>query len=90
MIFAFDSAKSALNKVKHGIDFIEAQVLWNSLYVELQATTVGEESRWLVLGKIAGVHYSAIVTYRFDVTRIISVRRSRHEERAFYEKKTGH
>jgi uncharacterized DUF497 family protein len=28
MKFEFDPAKSASNKDKHGIDFVEAQVLW--------------------------------------------------------------
>jgi hypothetical protein len=26
--FEFDPAKSAANKVKHGIDFVEAQAIW--------------------------------------------------------------
>ena len=29
MRFEFDWAKSAANKVKHGIDFVEAEALWN-------------------------------------------------------------
>jgi hypothetical protein len=29
MRFEFDGAKSAANKVKHGIDVVEAQALWN-------------------------------------------------------------
>jgi len=28
MEFEFDPAKSATNKVKHGLDFVEAQELW--------------------------------------------------------------
>jgi uncharacterized protein len=28
MRFEFDAAKSAANKAKHGIDFVEAQALW--------------------------------------------------------------
>lgn len=29
MRFGFDAAKSAANKAKHGIDFVEAQPLWS-------------------------------------------------------------
>ena len=29
MEFEFDDNKSKRNKIKHGIDFIEAQVLWD-------------------------------------------------------------
>jgi len=27
-VFEFDESKSRANKVKHGIDFVEAQALW--------------------------------------------------------------
>jgi hypothetical protein len=39
----------------------------------------------VVVGKIDGRHWSAVVTYRGDAIRIISVRRSREEEVALYE-----
>lgn len=29
MEFEFDERKSAANKAKHGIDFVEAQALWH-------------------------------------------------------------
>ncbi|MSO62009.1 MAG: hypothetical protein EXQ50_07965 [Acidobacteria bacterium] len=32
MEFEFDPAKSAANKAKHGIDFVEAQEFWNDPY----------------------------------------------------------
>ena len=54
MQFEFDPEKSSLNKVKHGIDFIEAQALWvDSNVVEIPAKTVGEP-RFIVIGKISG------------------------------------
>jgi uncharacterized DUF497 family protein len=39
----------------------------------------------VVVGKIDERHWSAVVTYRGDAIRIISVRRSREEEVALYE-----
>ena len=39
----------------------------------------------MVIGRIGGKHWSAIVTPRGDNIRIISVRRSRTEEVALYE-----
>jgi uncharacterized DUF497 family protein len=39
----------------------------------------------LVVGMIAGKHWSAIITYREERARLISVRRSREEEVAIYE-----
>jgi len=44
-----------------------------------------DEPRYLVIGKIAGKHWSGIVTYRGDAVRIISVRRARKEEITLYE-----
>lgn len=83
--FEFDRSKSDINKRKHGIDFFEAQALWrDERRIEIAARTV-DEPRLLIVGIVGGVHWSAIVTYRGDKVRIISVRRSREEEVSLYE-----
>jgi len=83
--FEYDERKSQGNLKKHGIDFVEAQGLWNDPYlVEIPARTTDEE-RFLVIGKIREKHWSAVVTPRDGNIRIISVRRSRTEEVAIYE-----
>ena len=85
MKFEFEPGKSNENKKKHGIDFDEAQALWDDIdLIEIPAKTV-DEPRFLVIGKIAGKHCSGIITYRGDTVRIISVRRSRKEEVDLYE-----
>jgi hypothetical protein len=85
MKFEFDFDKSDKNKDKHGIDFLEAQALWEDPdLIEIPAKTT-DESRFMVIGKIAGKHFSGIITYRDSVVRIISVRRSRKEEVEIYE-----
>ena len=84
-MFEFDEAKSRVNKIKHGIDFIEAQALWlDEMLLEVPART-GDEPRFLVVGTIGGKHWSAIVTYRENKIRLISVRRAREDEVALYE-----
>ena len=88
MEFEFDPQKSAINKAKHGIDFLEAQVLWKSKYVRLGAK-VALEKRYMILGKIDREHWSAIITYRGGTIRIISVRRSTRSEVNTYEKIAG-
>jgi uncharacterized DUF497 family protein len=83
--FEFDERKSLANKSKHGIDFAEAQALWtDDRLVEIQARTE-DEPRFLIIGHIANVFYSAVITYRSSRIRLISVRRSRPEEIALYE-----
>ena len=80
MEFEFDPDKSAANKSKHGIDFVEAQALWNDLeMIEIPARTE-DEPRYLVVGRIGDKYWSGIVAYRGERIRIISVRRSRKEE----------
>ncbi len=83
--FEFDSTKSETNRQKHGIDFADAQLLWlDPDLLEIPARTE-DEVRFLVIGRIGDTHWSAIVTYREDKTRIISVRRARTEEIEIYE-----
>lgn len=76
--------KSQSNKEKHGIDFDQAQALWDdSDLIEIPART-SDEPRFLVIGRISEEHWSAVITYRLEKIRIISVRKSRKEEIAIY------
>ncbi|MBI5015959.1 MAG: BrnT family toxin [Deltaproteobacteria bacterium] len=85
MDFEFDPSNSAVNEQKHGIDFTRAQALWDDPdRVEIPART-SDEPRAMVIGTIAGKHWSAVITVRSERVRIISVRRSRPEEVAIYE-----
>ena len=85
MTFEFDPGKSESNKAKHHIDFIEAQALWDDPdLIEIPLRTA-DEPGLLVVAKYLGKHWSAIITYREDNIRIISVRRSRREEADIYE-----
>ena len=85
MEFEYDPEKNKKNKEKHGIDFVEAQLLWEDPdLIEIPAKTL-DEPRFLVIGRIDKKHWSGIVTYRGENIRIISVRRSRDEEIELYE-----
>jgi uncharacterized protein len=83
--FEYDENKSQSNLAKHGIDFVEAQKLWDDPQrLEIPAR-LQEEPRTLILGKIDEKHWSAIITDRPPNIRIISVRRSRPNEVELYE-----
>ncbi|MEZ5798821.1 MAG: BrnT family toxin [Paracoccaceae bacterium] len=85
MEFEFDPAKSAANKTKHGIDFVEAQALWQDDGL-VDAPVVSEgEPRFLVIGRIGSRHWTAVCTLRGAAVRIISVRRARKTEVMFYD-----
>lgn len=85
MEFEFDLKKSADNRKKHGIDFYEAQALWDDADLIEVPVKTNDEPRFVVIGKISEKHWSGVITYRGEKTRIISVRRSRKEEVDIYE-----
>lgn len=83
--FEFDPKKSQINLEKHGIDFQAAQRLWSDPdLLEIKAKS-DDEARFLIIGLIDQEHWSAVITYRNENIRLISVRRSRQKEVELYE-----
>jgi len=83
--FEFDINKSCSNLDKHGINFIDAQELWVDPDLLQVKAKFESEQRYLVIGTIAEKYCSAVITYRDDIIRIISVRSSRKAEVLLYE-----
>ena len=83
--FQYDDDKSQANLKKYGIDFLDAQALWNDPdLLEIRARSE-DEPRFLVVGLIGPKHWSAVITYRNGTIRLTSVRRSRTREIEIYE-----
>ncbi|AFL68262.1 BrnT family toxin [Sulfurospirillum barnesii] len=80
-MFEYDEAKSQANKEKHGIDFEEAQALWDNEYLVFKQVEINNEERFLLVGHIGELCYVAVFTMREDNIRIISVRRCRKNEK---------
>jgi uncharacterized DUF497 family protein len=54
MPFEYDPRKSDLNRAKHGIDFDEAQAIWDDeAFLEIPARNL-DEPRYLAIGKSMG------------------------------------
>jgi len=87
MKFEYDRDKSRRNKTKHGIDFEEAKNLWMDDYAVLLETSWIEEPRWLFIAEYEAKLWTAIITFRGEAVRIISVRRSRSDEVMNYGKR---
>lgn len=85
MAFESDPDKGRSNKKKHGIDFEEAQQLWADGNLVEYRVKVMSEVRYVAIGMIEDKHWTAVITYREDNIRIISVRRSRNKEIKGYE-----
>ena len=84
MDFEFDAEKSKANHEKHGINFVEAQELWEDEdRLEIPARTE-DEPRYVLIAALKQKLWSAFFTYRKGHTRLISVRRARKEERELY------
>jgi uncharacterized DUF497 family protein len=84
MNFEFDASKSKANLEKHGIDFLEAQHLWEDEdRLEITARTE-DEPRYVLIAALGQKLWSAFFTYRKERIRLISVRRARKEERELY------
>jgi len=83
--FEFDTAKSESNRAKHGIDFEQAQLLWNDPMLLEFAAKTEDEPRFVVVGVLEDKHWSAVITYRGATICLISVRRARKEEVSLYE-----
>lgn len=84
MSFEFDASKSRANLEKHGIDFVEAQQLWEDEdRLEIPAKTE-DEPRYVLIAALGQKLWSAFFTYRKGRVRLISVRRARKEERKLY------
>ena len=52
MQFEFDPAKSATNKLKHGIDFDDAKLLWGDPMLLEAPTRTTDEPRFIAVGMI--------------------------------------
>ena len=83
--FEYDEGKSRSNRANHCIDFVEAQDMWLDPELTMVKASTGHEERWVVIGKIEGKHWAAVVTHRGGMVRLISVRRARRKEVLLYE-----
>ena len=80
MEFEWDEAKRDNNLVKHGVDFLLAEMLFDGRPVTTAPSWRAAEERYITTGEINGRFFSVIWTWRGDVVRLISARSARDEE----------
>jgi hypothetical protein len=87
---AWDPAKAAANRKKHGVSFEEAATLFTRRtdFLELyDARHGGDEDRFIAIGPIArGVVFVVFVEREEDVIRIVSARPATRRETATYQR----
>jgi uncharacterized DUF497 family protein len=89
MDFEWDEEKRLKNLEKHGIDFIDADILFGSPYVVAPGKTVDGERRWLATVMIDEIYVTAVFSWRDQVIRLISMRSARNGERKRHQEVFG-
>ena len=84
MEFEYDRSKSDSNREKHGIDFVEAQSIWDDPKHIIAPAHSSTEERFALIGSYLGKIWTCVFTIRGENIRIISVRRARYGEREGY------
>ena len=67
-----------------GLDFIDAEILFDGRPLYTVASPRSAEERWLSLGELNGRLVAVVWARRGDSIRIITMRRARNEEKKRY------
>lgn len=62
MDFEWDEEKRLKNIEKHGIDFLDADILFGNPHLVAPGKTVDGEQRWLAIGMIDEIYVTAVFT----------------------------
>jgi uncharacterized DUF497 family protein len=82
MEFEWHEEKRLANIEKHGIDFLDADIVFGGPHLVGFARTVEGEARWMAVGMLDDVYVTVIFTPRGStIRRLISMRRARRGER---------
>lgn len=83
--FEWDERKDAANVRKHGIDFVDAMMVFKGQpYIKQSRHAGSDHERFVAVGYVEEAFWSVVHTYRRDVIRIISARKARKDEKEAY------
>ena len=84
MDFEWSAAKRIAVLEARGLDFIDAELLFDGRPLYTVASPRSAEERWLSLGELNGRLVAVVWARRGDSIRIITMRRARNEEKKRY------
>lgn len=89
MAIEFDPAKDIVNREKHGVSLAFGETVLGDSQVEILPTVrqADGEERFKAVGSVDGRLWTAVLTFRGDAVRFISVRRSNTSERREYQRR---
>ncbi len=82
--FDWDEVKRWSTLEKHGIDFIDAALVFDQEHLILNSGR-DQENRWIAVGPLGQKWIAVVFTMRGTTTRIITARCARKRERQTYE-----
>jgi uncharacterized protein len=85
MNFEWDESKRLANIERHGLDFLDAILLFDGRPVVTLTSPYAEEERFLSVGMLDGRYVTAVWTWRSDTIRLISARSARNGERSAHK-----
>ena len=88
MRFEWDEEKRQANLAKHGLDFLDADLVFRGPHDSYPSERRGED-RWVTVGLLEAREVALVWTARDDAIRLISFRRARREERRQYRQLHG-
>jgi len=85
MEFTWSEAKHTTNLKTHGLDFVDAAVVFESVTFTFEDSRFSyEEQRFVTLGLLAGISVSVVHTESENEIRIISFRKATNREAKIY------
>jgi uncharacterized protein len=88
MRFEWDERKRLSNLAKHGLDLLDADLVFRGPCYSYPSTRQ-DEVRWVPVGMLENKQVSIVWTVRGEAIRLISFRRARREERRRYRQLYG-
>jgi uncharacterized protein len=85
MEFEWSEAKRQTVLADRGLDFIDAEALFDGRPLITAPSPRGEEERWLSIGELNFVLIAVVWMWRDQAVRIITMRKARDGEKSRYQ-----
>ena len=83
----WDESKRLSNLDKHGVDFIDAALIFENPIIEsIDSRDNYDETRWQALGHVDDDYFMVVYTWRSETRRIISAWKVNQNGKKRYEK----
>jgi len=89
LMFEWDPNKRDANIMKHGLDLARGAEMFDGRAAYTYPSPRGDEERQVTVGLMEGAMVAVVWVQRVGATRLISLRRTRDEEKTEYRARYG-